>query len=1334
MKQHTTDILRFVCLAMLLAAGPTLFGEERELTAEQREALEKSGDFGEETQAKRPAKLPDLTKGQSVGERVPQNEWHLGPTGIMGYMPGGLKGDQIEVTSVLKGSPAEGKLQWGDVILGVNGEKFVPGQNMGLVFGNAIIESEKEENGGILKLRVWRDSNFLKRNGRKDVAGVDIDTLIDEAEGDVTLYDWKPEEQRKQEVRNDSFDAFPIAGEILEITLELAVLPPYSDTSPYDCPKTQKILEDAWKVLEQQFKSGKVRANRKGTVAALALVASGKPEHRALVREWVRSPQAKGWHPSVADKLDIMKPGGYVSWRMSFDGLDCAIYYHATGDEFVLPALRAYAIYTAKGQAGGGSWGHTFAWPSFNGGQLHGMNPGYGAVNTTGNRCFMLLALAKQLGVEHPEIDAALNRASRFFGSYYEKGAVPYGHHGAWPSDDSNGKNVGVAFAFKMLGDLEKARWFAQMSTHASFTRRGGHGNDYFWHYSPWAATLLGPQGTIATHRNLRWRFTLSRRFDGGFVIQSPTGGVEELRNATATFILHYSAPFKQTLWTGKDVDESMAWTDREFQQLLTMAQGQFNDPQLLEQAGPRVNDRSTDEVFGFLDVFMPKARRIFATELGRRYRAGEKDILPRLAELLQSDNPRLRASACIGLREAGKDAALQYMSGVAKLLKDKQEFVRMQAVRTMVTASGANPQTQEALLRTTVVEDPRMSMSPNSLPSLAQSVLFGNETKLATSPFDAGFDEQLVRRTLEQLITLDPAGNRGLLGKVKNVWSKDTVVHVAGPLVFSAEEEQIADQMFSSRRANSIALLDRLGYQEAVDASLSYLRKFNALPRPLRLQVSYKRGVILPEIIMADPQAAADYVDDMRLWLLDKPLVGAGGWKERFPPEISLYDIIAKLDRVKTTELRPSLADEVDRLFRSELVEAAGAEQRLKICREELADPDRYNYFRKLSALRYLAEQLGSGAMADILPYLGHSHWRLSELAHELAVQHGDDASRAVLIKGFDQADVAQARAILSVLGESPSRVGRALIERAMTDDRPKVRGAAAEAMYAMVGEQALEPVLAAIKKATDADELAGYESAVVSLRDETAYANRVRPKLLAMLPEQDPLRRESVYWLIGQFGGDEGLAALQEAAAAAADDREFREIVTAVSYSPDTAADEVMLAIIKANRESKRANIAASQGIRRMVIGGQVLGQRPVKEQLDYAEAVLEMNLNRETLFYLGRIRTGRCAFILQRAMRRGAPQSAAQSIVLATSDLADAPEADRKLAVKALIDTIEFIEVTYLRGGAEEYMRGHPDRRRNYLKWKEIAANAGKNLLKLDQTDKAPLPEFDDFDLDM
>lgn len=1317
-------------LAVLVAvAAPSRAEEERSHTEEELKVLQSAGDLGEAAANVRPAKLPDLTKGDPTGERVRQNSWMLGPTGVVGYMPGGLKGDQIEVTSVAKGSPAEGKLQWGDVILGVAGRTFTAGGNMGILLGNAIIEAEKPENNGQLKLAVWRDSNFIKRNQKKDIAGVDVDRLIDKAVGDDSLYDWKSTEAREKELRSSNFKDFPIVGETIEVTLALGVMPPYSDTSPYDCPKAAKILENAWKVLEKQFKPDeRGRGGKGGTIQAVALAASGKPEHRKLLREWVRSPRGRVWHPPTTEDDPLRIPG--KSWYMSFTGLDCALYYEATRDEFVLPALTRFAVRTARGQAGNGTWGHNWAQPSFNGGKLHGMNPGYGALNASGNRCFFLLVLAQKLGIRHPEIEAAIGRSREFFGSYIDKGAIPYGHHGAASSDDSNGKNSGVAYALKLLGDHYGAKYFAQMSTHASFSRRGGHGHDWFWHWSPYAASLCGPRGTIASHRNLRWWFTLCRRFDGGFAVHSPTGA-KDLRDATATYVLHYAAPLKQTLITGKDADESLWWSDKEFTQLMASARGQMTDPVLLEQAGKPWPQRSTDELFDLLSIFKPKARAQIAGELAKRYKAGETEILPRFVELLSSDNARLRGAACVGLALCGPDETLKHMSGVARLLADPHEFVRMQAARTMSKAS-SGMDTQIALLKATIADDANYALSPNSLPAFTQNALFGNDTKLATRPFDAGIDEELVQAALEKLITLDPTGNRGMMGSRQKVWDRDTAVRVAGPLVFAAEEEQIGDQMFSGRREWTLGYLHRLGCQEAVDASISYLRKYEALPPEIRVRVDYKRGLVKGKVLMAQPAAAQQYLPVLKRWLADKPLAVA--YEAKDEPCIRLFEVIDALEAVKEPKTLPSLGDEAQALFNQKLAATGDPQAKLALCRKELADLHRKTYFRKMAAMSYLADTAGEAAFADLLPYLTHEHWRLQAHAHRLAVKLAEAHGDAKMIAAFGQADEDTAAALLGVLGRTKTKDARKVIEESLGHDSPVVVGAAVEALVAMSGPEAIDKVFGHLLRSPDPHVQDCCRRALLSYRGDPAPMDRIRTWAVSHLPAiQAPTQRRMLYWILGQLGGPKSIAALQDATVTK-DDGEFHAAVWALSFCPDPAADKALLDIIKVNQATRRAGLAATEGIRRMVIGADDIGNRPIEEQLDYAQAVLNMELNEATISYLGRIRTGRCAFILQKAMRRGATKAAARAIIDATSDLSGAPEADRKLGVSALIDTIEFIEVTFLRGGASEQLDTRHEAWRDYAMWKAFSAQAGKNLLKLNRTEKAPLPTFDEMDLDL
>ena len=299
------------------------------MTAEQMQQLLKSGDLDGEA-VNRPAKLPDLTNG----DLMPQTEakpWTLGPTGVVCMWVGGFSGDQIFVEGALKGSPAEGKIFPGDVILGVNGQKFKAGEHMGYVVGKAIIVSERDVNGGKLVYHIWRDKNYLARNQKKDVRGVDIDKFFDDARDDNSLYDWKPEEERKKEVRKMGFDEYPLDPVTLDVELKLRVFPEYSDSSPYNCPKTDKILGEAWEVLEKKFvENPKVRrSGRGGSLEALALIASGKPEHREIVRKWVRSKHCP-WGPPTEAIGEKFKPGykgykGYQTWHYGYNGLSCAL-------------------------------------------------------------------------------------------------------------------------------------------------------------------------------------------------------------------------------------------------------------------------------------------------------------------------------------------------------------------------------------------------------------------------------------------------------------------------------------------------------------------------------------------------------------------------------------------------------------------------------------------------------------------------------------------------------------------------------------------------------------------------------------------------------------------------------------------------------------------------------------------------------------------------------------------------------------------------------------------------------------------------------------------------
>jgi HEAT repeat protein len=1307
------------------------FADEREVTDEQRQAIENSGE--EEVKLERPKNLPDLTKG----EKLPPSKykpfiWHLGPTGISAIMVGRFVGDQLQVQGTIKGSPAEGKFLPGDVITGINGKKFQAGGHLGELIGNTIIEAEKEENGGKMVFHVWRDKNYVARTGAKNIAGTDIDALINQVENDNSLFDWKPEEARKQEVENIDMDKFPIDPMTMDVELKIRVYPAYTDTAPYDCPKTQKILEDAWKVLEQRFvvDPKKPGSGKGGIIEAMALVASGKPEHRKMVHEWVRSKDCP-WQPPTEPIGARFEPGykgynGYQTWHHGFIGLQCALYYDATGDDYVLPALRKYAIEAAMGQSKAGTWGHTFAFPSFNGGKLHEMNPGYGALNAAGNRCFFLVALAQKLGIKHPDIDLAVKRAHRFFGSYVDQGAIPYGDHPAAATDDSNGKNAGTAFAMKLIGDDYSAKYFAMMSAHASFTPRGGHAHDYHTQWSSWGATLCGPEVRTMAERNMRWRRTLCRMYDGSFVYHSPSEAYSTLRDPTATEVFNQVVIHKQTLISGKDADEKMYLNEREMKQLLTSAAAQFNNDYLKNIDGKPWPERSTDELLDLLDMFKPKTRNQIAAELGKRFKAGEAAIAPRLVSLLTHENARFRHGALRSLDACGNDVMLSNLSKIVPMLDDPKDFVRITAIE-LVSKASEDKDAQLAILKTTVAE--QHTEPPNSVRNSVQSNLFSSKVKsaISDSPFKAGFDDKLVEKALTKLILEETGGGPLVESKVKT-WDKDTVVRLAGPLTFIAEEEQVYDQMFGARNAPAQAMLGKFGYLEGVQTNGYRLLKKANIPRHIRAASGFKDPMVNPDVVFKQPGVFADYADEIKTILIDSPseMIMIKDESTNWIVSTPLSKVLKAIEANKTPAALPSIAVDVRKNFQAELNALDGTGAKMKWCRDTLADPQSMQTFRQIAAMDALVELSGPDAVNDLLPYLGHDYWRLSEHSRRVA---------ADLVKGMPAAQIAKLFAettqnssktgFLQMLTISGAKGGLDIAKQAMKHESPAVRAAAIGTFSALGGEAATGDLVKILQTAESLEECHACEDALLSRCAAPATAGRIRDQLIAIKSGASTMLLDSVYYLLARIGDAKSIEVLRQAATTE-DPKEFARVMFALSYSPSREADKVMLEI--AAKNPKRAAIVGVYGDRRMVIGPKGYGDIDSKDRMDFAEAILKLTLEPRIIQLLGTIHEARALRALMFCLEKGVG-SAAKSIVENAEGMEKLSPADAKIAAETLRQLMEYIEVSYLRGG----IKAHMSKDYSYTGWKSLQARAGKSLLKFHKPETAPIPTFDGLDLD-
>jgi hypothetical protein len=239
-----------------------------------------------------PSAIPDLTKG---GKRDETHDWTLGPTGARGWIYSALgqtiDARQILVTSVAAGSPADGVLRENDVILGIDGKWFAGDARIELARAIAAAEARAD---GALTLTRWRD------------------------------------------------------GKSEAVRLKLIVMGGFSDTAPYNCPKSAKIFDLGCKAIAARgFKDVSIPND----LNALALLASGKPEYRPVLAEY-------------AKKVAGVESKGFQSWHYGYANMFLAEYIMATGDRAAFEGMKRVALETAHGQSSVGTWGHSFAMPS----------------------------------------------------------------------------------------------------------------------------------------------------------------------------------------------------------------------------------------------------------------------------------------------------------------------------------------------------------------------------------------------------------------------------------------------------------------------------------------------------------------------------------------------------------------------------------------------------------------------------------------------------------------------------------------------------------------------------------------------------------------------------------------------------------------------------------------------------------------------------------------------------------------------------------------------------------------------------------------------------------
>jgi len=591
--------------------------------------------------------MPDLTKG---GTKDDKHNWTLGPTGARGWMWGRnletLDTRQILVTAVAEGSPADGVLQVDDVILGVGGKPF--DSDCRKVFGRAITEAEKTENKGVLRLLVWRK------------------------------------------------------GKTSTAQIKLKGMGSYSDTSPWNCAKSAKILDAGLKYIAKQKQSGAIPSK----INMLALLASGRKEYLPLVRAYAHEVGPKDL------KLKLFGGGGMVAWSWGYTNLFLTEYHLATGDAAVLPAIRELSNKIAMGQSFVGSWGHGMAWPQSNNDKAHGSLGGYGALNQAGLICQTSMALALKCGVKDPEVDKAVAQANRFFGFYIDKGAIPYGdHRPGWQVHDDNGKNSIAAVLFDAQGHRKGAQFFSRMTVGSHGERERGHTGNYFsFLWGPLGANRAGDAAAAAYLRELRWFYDMARGWDGSFRYQGGAGmgGGEHQYgrwDCTGAMILSCTLPLGLTTMTGKGRDKANELTGAKLAE--TIEPGRHFDS--WSMGIPHYEQMDTNALIAQLRSWSPAVRHRAAQALKKK----DGNIVAKALPLLDDDSLLARYGACTALGALGAKGA-PAVPALIKALSHEDLWLRIQACYALSSIGKPALAAVPVLLKmaaTPTQDDPRQFM-----------------------------------------------------------------------------------------------------------------------------------------------------------------------------------------------------------------------------------------------------------------------------------------------------------------------------------------------------------------------------------------------------------------------------------------------------------------------------------------------------------------------------------------------------------------------------------------------------------------------------------------------
>jgi hypothetical protein len=778
-------------------------------------------------QGKQPPRIPDLTNGDPIPKGA-EHDWNLGPTGARGWMFCDhlvtTDARQIAITAVAKGSPADGVLAVGDVLLGAGGAPFARDPRTEL--GQAITAAESKAGGGKLRLLRWR------------------------------------------------------AGKQQEVVVKVPVLGSWSATAPFQCAKSERLLERGCEALAERLAApdyGRHLDAIPRSLNALALLASGEAKYREVLRREAR------W--AAEFDSDSMQ-----TWHYGYVMIFLAEYVLATGDRAVLPGLTRLAKAAAMGQSAVGSWGHGFARPD-------GRLGGYGMMNSPGVPLTIGLVLAWQAGVEDPSLPVAIERSAKLLRFYIGKGAVPYGDHHPWiENHDDNGKCGMSAVLFDLLGEVDGATFFARMSTASHGPERDtGHTGNYF--NLLWALPGVARCGPLATGAWMQefggWYFDLARRHDGTFAHQGPPERDRDSYgdwDATGGYLLALALPRAKLMLAGKRPSIVRPLDAAAAASLIADGRGWDN-----KDRHSAYDAMTLEQLLERLASWSPVVRERAAMALGRRPEQVAAAAVPQLVKMLEAPALSARCGACQALAELrGRSAPA--VEALRRTLGSDDLWLRVKAAEALAQigqpAMAAVPQLLELLAKAEVERDPR-----NMQQRFLSFALFDSGGMLNRS-LD-GVDPAALQKAVVAGLQNQDGRARSSLGSVYRNLSAEAIAPLLPAIYQAVMVPAPSGEMFADGvRLEGLRVLAKNRIEEGIAACVRYAREQNQwaseerTPQVMEILLLYgahgKR--VVPEL-----QKLAD-------WFAND--------EKDFPPELMqrkakcVRDTIAKIEAA--TELPP--------------------------------------------------------------------------------------------------------------------------------------------------------------------------------------------------------------------------------------------------------------------------------------------------------------------------------------------------------------------------------------------------------------------------------------------